>query len=80
MTVAVALAVLLIRKNVLKSLPVKPSAKSQVVPGAATAVASWPPLKPWKYIARSTKIGWVAVTDAEKLEPANAVVRGSVLT
>jgi hypothetical protein len=64
----------------LKSLPVKPSANSHVVPGAVTAVASWPPSKFWKYIARSTKIGWVAVTDVEKLDPANAAVRASVFT
>ncbi len=67
MTVAGLALGLLIRKKVKKSSPVKPSANSHVVEGAVTPVELWPPSKPWKYIARSTKTGWSAVMLAAKL-------------
>ena len=42
------------RMNVLKKLLVAPSARYQVVAGASTPPALWPPCRPFQYIVRST--------------------------
>src|SRR3954466_7272348 len=55
-------------RNVVKKLPVAPSATYQLVRGAGTAAASWPPFQTRvlvKYIDRSTAIGAVLVTCVE---------------
>ena len=61
--------------------PVAPSARNQLVFGAVTAALSWPAAKPrpgrFRYIARSTMIGWSLVRAADTSVLARP---GSVLT
>ena len=59
-------------RNVLKKLPVAPSATYQFVRGAGTAAASCPPFQTRelvKYIDRSTAIGASLVTCVENERP-----------
>ena len=52
-----------------KKSPVAPSARNQLVAAAVTPALAWPAANTWpptlRYIARSTKIGCVAVIAAD---------------